>query len=59
MGEGAIEGVAAQYEMVSMFATDFSFSRFKKISALPRNVSELAGMKIQRQEQTSTSFLDA
>eukprot|EP00326_Haptolina_ericina_P032632 CAMPEP_0181252516 /NCGR_PEP_ID=MMETSP1096-20121128/47512_1 /TAXON_ID=156174 ORGANISM="Chrysochromulina ericina, Strain CCMP281" /NCGR_SAMPLE_ID=MMETSP1096 /ASSEMBLY_ACC=CAM_ASM_000453 /LENGTH=281 /DNA_ID=CAMNT_0023350291 /DNA_START=295 /DNA_END=1140 /DNA_ORIENTATION=+ len=45
MGEGAIEGVAAQYEMADTFATSFAFSRFRKTSAPPRNVSELTGIK--------------
>ena len=48
MGEGAIEGVAAQYKMTGAFATDFAFSRFGKTSALPQNVSQLAGTKLQQ-----------
>ena len=46
MGEGAIEGAAAQYEMADAFATNFDFSRFRKTSALPRNVSGLTGIKV-------------
>ena len=57
MGEGAIEGVAAQYKMTGTFATDFAFSRFGKTSALPRNSSLLTGVKMKRikgaQSQTS------
>ena len=30
MGEGALEGTAAMYEVPSSFATDFAFSRFRK-----------------------------
>jgi hypothetical protein len=48
MGEGAIEGVAEQYEMPSGFATDFAFSRFGSTSASPRNVSALSGIKVKR-----------
>lgn len=50
MGEGAIEGVAAQYKMTSKFATEFAFSRFGKTSALPRNVSAMSGRKIPRND---------
>ena len=31
MGEGAIEGVAADYKMADQFATDFKYSRFRKV----------------------------
>ena len=48
MGEGAVEGVAEQYEMPSGFATDFAFSRFGSTSASPRNVSALSGVKVKR-----------
>ena len=33
MGEGAIEGEAALYEMPSSHATDYAFSRFHKAEA--------------------------
>ena len=36
MGEGAIEGVATDYEMASKFATAFKFSRWGKTEAKPR-----------------------
>jgi len=47
MGEGAIEGVAKDYEMADKFGTRFAFSRFGKASAAPRNVSALSGMKVK------------
>jgi hypothetical protein len=48
MGEGAIEGVAAQYAMADKFDTHFAFSRYGKISAPPRNVSALSGKIVDR-----------
>ena len=48
MGEGAIEGVAADYEMPSNYATAFKFSRFGLKAAPPRDVSALGGKKIRR-----------
>jgi hypothetical protein len=46
MGEGAIEGVAADYEMASKFATTFKFSRFGLEEAKPRDASKLGGEKV-------------
>ena len=46
MGEGAIEGVAADYEMASKFATAFKFSRFGLEEAKPRDASKLGGEKV-------------
>ena len=45
MGEGAIEGVAADYEIDSSdpFSTAFKFSRFGLTQAAPRDVSKLSG----------------
>ena len=48
MGEGAIEGDAADYVMASKFATDFKFSRFGLTEAKPRDVSKLTGKKMAR-----------
>ena len=48
MGEGAIEGVAADYEMPSKWATEFKYSRFGKVAAPPRDVSTLTGKKVKR-----------
>jgi hypothetical protein len=45
MGEGAIEGVAADYEMASKFATHFKYSRYGLTEAKPRDISKLAGEK--------------
>jgi hypothetical protein len=45
MGEGAIEGVATDYEMDGPFSTDFKFSRFGATGHVaPRNVSLLSGL---------------
>jgi len=44
MGEGAIEGVAKDYEITGdKFATAFAFSRFGKTSAAPRDATKLTG----------------
>lgn len=48
MGEGAIEGVAADYAMASKFETAFAYSRFGKEAAAPRDVSKLTGVKLPR-----------
>lgn len=44
MGEGAIEGIAADYEVAEPFATAFKFSRFGAAHAPPRNASLLTGV---------------
>merc|ERR1712118_390383 len=43
MAEGAIEGVAADYEMGGPFETDFKYSRFDAVAAKPRDISALKG----------------
>jgi hypothetical protein len=48
MGEGAIEGDAADYEMAAPFGTSFKFSRFGLTSAKPRDATLLAGKKIPK-----------
>jgi len=45
MAEGAIEGVASDYEMEDKFATAFKFSRFDAVKAAPRDVSKLSGAR--------------
>jgi len=47
MGEGAIEGVLAEYEInrASPFSTAFKYSRFGLTMADPRNISALSGTK--------------
>ena len=45
MGEGAIEGSAADYVMDDKFSTSFKYSRFDATSAKPRDTSKLAGRK--------------
>jgi len=45
MGEGAIEGIHADYLMLGKFSTEFRFSRFSKTHAKPRDVSALKGVK--------------
>jgi len=46
MAEGAIEGVAADYEMEGPFATAFKYSRYDATAAKPRDVSKLAGKRV-------------
>ena len=47
MGEGAIEGVAKDYEIdaTNPFSTQFKFARFHVTHASPRNVSALTGVR--------------
>jgi len=52
MAEGAIEGKAIDYKMARKFDVDFTYSRFDKLSAKPRDVSALKGA---RNAGTSTS----
>lgn len=51
MAEGAIEGSAADYEMDDKFSTQFKYSRFDAITATPRDVSKLKGV---RKDKTGT-----
>ena len=46
MGEGAIEGVADEYEIGNLdpFAVKFKYSRFYATHARPRDVSALTGV---------------
>jgi len=45
MGEGAIEGTAADYVVKSPYSVDFAYSRFDAEAATPRDVSKLSGVK--------------
>ena len=47
MGEGAIEGTAADYvvDAADPFSTEFKYSRFHATHASPRNVSALTGLR--------------
>jgi hypothetical protein len=47
MGEGAIEGVAKDYEIISHdpYSPTFKFSRWNLIEAAPRDISKLTGTK--------------
>ena len=47
MGEGAIEGVAEEYEIDASnpFSTAFKYTRFHATRASPRNVSALTGLR--------------
>jgi len=45
MAEGAIEGLVSDYQMPNFFSTDFKFSRFDSVKAVPRDVSKLTGLK--------------
>ena len=58
MAEGALEGVADDYEMPSKFETVFKFSRFDRVTAGPRS---LVGLNVQTygksgQTASSTDF---
>ena len=46
MGEGAIEGVAEDYEIdaENHFSTEFKYTRFNATRASPRNVAALTGV---------------
>jgi len=44
-GEGAIEGIVAEYKMAGPHATDFKYSRFNAHTAKPRDVSKLTGKR--------------
>jgi hypothetical protein len=44
-GEGAIEGVIADYRVAAPFATTFKYSRFDAVSAPHRDTSKLTGLK--------------
>ena len=48
MGEGAIEGTAADYEVQDKYSTAFAYSRFGKKAAAPRNVGILKGKMFER-----------
>jgi len=45
MAEGAIEGIAADYEMEDKFATAFKYSRFDAVTAKPRDTTGLSGAR--------------
>jgi len=45
MAEGALEGLAADYELKHKFATHFKYSRFDATSAKHRDVTKLASTK--------------
>ena len=47
MGEGAIEGAAADYaiDAADPFSTEFKYSRFHATHASPRDVSALTGLR--------------
>lgn len=57
MGEGAIEGLAADYKMSYKFATSFAFSRYDKLVAAPRDAATLTGVKkVVKQLPTSIAI---
>ena len=47
MGEGAIEGVAKEYEIDASnpFSTQFKYTRYNATHASPRNASALTGLR--------------
>jgi len=58
MGEGAIEGVAADYEMADKYGTEFKYSRFGKTSASPRDATALTGLKVPRSNVQSAKMVE-
>ena len=59
-GEGAIEGVLAEYQLPSAFATEFKYSRFGVSTPTPpRDVSKLTGRKIAKGGHNSASAASA
>ena len=53
MAEGAIEGVATDYEMLYPYSTVFKYSRFSKprgSSIAARNITKLSGAKVRRSD---------
>ena len=58
-GEGAIEGVAADYEMPDKYATAFKFSRFGKSTAPPRDATQLTGKKVPRSNVQSAKMVES
>ena len=59
MGEGAIEGVADDYEVLGKFDTAFKFSRWGLSTAQPRDSSKLTGDKIKRGEMVGSASASA
>jgi len=57
MGEGAIEGIAEDYEIstANPFDTNFKFSRFGLTHALPRNISSLTGKVVAQSTSAKKS----
>jgi len=57
MGEGAIEGTAADYAVSAQnpYSVEFKFSRFDSTAAPVRDVSKLAGLKHARAASSSAS----
>ena len=53
MAEGAIEGVASDYEMIYPYSTVFKYSRFSKprgSSIATRNITKLSGAKVRKSD---------
>ena len=55
MGEGAIEGSVADYEVQAPFETSFRFGRFSAERAPPRDVSELSAPRGARKPMARAS----
>jgi len=52
-GEGAIEGVIADYKVATSFATEFAYSRFGKLAAKPRDTTKLTGIRKSKKAATA------
>jgi hypothetical protein len=59
MGEGAIEGVAEDYEVNGPFVTAFKFSRFQATTHVaPRNTSSLSGLVLPARRGVASAVND-
>jgi len=53
MAEGAIEGIASDYEMSDKFSTSFKYSRFDATAAKPRDISKMTGKRVMGKTTTT------
>ena len=56
MAEGAIEGTAVDYQLISKWSTDFTYTRFHSINGTIRNVSRLSGQKLKAFRYAASSM---
>lgn len=60
MGEGAIEGVAADYEVSPKdpYSTQFKFTRYDVVAAAPRDILKLTGLKRKAASSSGASAVN-